>query len=412
MVSRFAFGIGLFTLALSSSTALAAGKQTPLQVFVSKDQQSLVVYDGDTVIATSKVSTGKAGHSTPTGIFSILEKRRHHKSNIYSNAPMPFMQRLTWSGIALHAAKHVPDYPASHGCVRLPNDFAAELFKMTGRGLHVLISDRQVTPVKVDDPVLFQPVRDAADPLLLSDVQLRPSMTQPGIATGAVEVAMTEPAPVAATEEDPKPPIRILITRRGERETLLDIQALLSQLGHDAGVPDGYAGSQTNAAIRSFQTAEGLTPDGVITPALTDALYRKAGKGAPPNGQLMVRQSFKPLFEAPVVISKPEMALGTHFLQFQDIDATSKKGEWFGVTLENALSKPTKKRLGITAEEDALAFNTLQRTLDRITVPQDLRERIGTLLAEGSSLTIADTGLAQETGLGTDFITVTHAPKS
>jgi peptidoglycan hydrolase-like protein with peptidoglycan-binding domain len=412
MFSRIAFGISLCTLVLASSTALAAEPQVPLQVIVSKDQQSLVVYDGDTVIATSNVSTGKAGHSTPTGIFSILEKRRHHKSNIYSNAPMPYMQRLTWSGIALHSAKHVPDYPASHGCVRLPNDFAAELFKMTSRGLHVLISDKQVSPVKISNPKLFQPVSDAADPLLLSDAQLRPSMAQPGVGTGTVEVAMTDPAPVAATEAEPKPPIRILLTRRGERETFLDIQTLLNQLGHDAGVPDGYAGRQTYTAIKSFQTSEGLTADGIVTPALIEALYRKAGKGTPPNGQLMVRQSFKPLFEAPVVIAKPEMALGTHFLQFQDIDAKTNKGDWFGVTLENALSKTTKKRLGITADQDALAFNVLQQTLERITVPLEVQNRIGTLLAEGSSLTISDTGLGQETDQGTDFITVTHAPKS
>ncbi len=413
MFSRLAFGISLYAVFLSSGTALAAGPQVPLQVIVSKDQQSLVVYDGDTVVATSKVSTGKAGYSTPTGIFSILEKRRHHRSNIYSNAPMPFMQRLTWSGIALHASNHVPDYPASHGCVRLPNDFAAELYKMTGRGLHVLISDRQVTPVEIRDAMLFQPVRDAADPLLLSDAQLRPSMAQhPAPGSGAVEVAMTDPAPTAAIEAEPKPPIRILITRRGERETFLDIQMLLNQLGHDAGMPDGYAGSQTYAAIKSFQTSEGLTPDGVVTPALIEALYRKAGKGTPPNGQLMVRQSFAPLFEAPVVIARPEVALGTHFLQFQNIDAKTNTGEWFGVTLENALSKPAKKRLGVTVEEDALAFNATHRALDRITVPQEVRERIGKLLAEGSSLTISDMGLGQETGDGTDFVTITHAPKS
>ena len=156
MVLRFTFGLG-FALALSASTVFAAGEQAPLQIVVSRDQQSLVVYDGDTVVATSNVSTGKAGHSTPTGIFSILEKRRFHKSNIYSNAPMPFMQRLTWSGIALHASNHVPSYPASHGCVRMPDAFAKQLFKMTGRGVHVLISDRQLTPVAISDPFLFQP---------------------------------------------------------------------------------------------------------------------------------------------------------------------------------------------------------------------------------------------------------------
>ncbi|MBP1860909.1 peptidoglycan hydrolase-like protein with peptidoglycan-binding domain [Rhizobium herbae] len=410
MVLRLAFGIG-FALTLSASTAFAAGEQAPLQIIVSKDQQSLVVYDGDTVVATSNISSGKAGHSTPTGIFSILEKRRFHKSNIYSNAPMPFMQRLTWSGIALHASNHVPSYPASHGCVRLPDDFAKQLFKMTGRGLHVLISDRQLTPVAISDPFLFQPA--AQEPALLSDATLRPSVSQ--VDAKSVEVATIEPdaAKTAPVETEKEPPIRMLITHRGQREITLDIQALLNQLGYAAGIPDGYAGTQTVEAVRAFQTAEKLPVDGKITPAFVEALYLKAGKGKPPNGQLLVRRDFTPLFETPVVIDKPEIALGTHFFQFQNIDASTGKGEWFTVTLDNALPGGMKKRLGITVEEDATAFNAAQRSMSRITIPDDARQRIDGLLAEGSSLTISDMGLGQETGDGTDFVTITHTkPKS
>ncbi|HTO33498.1 MAG TPA: L,D-transpeptidase family protein [Pararhizobium sp.] len=407
---RLAFGIGL-SLALHASTTLAAGDQAPLQIVVSKDQQSLVVYDGNTVVATSNISTGKAGHATPTGIFSILEKRRFHKSNIYSNAPMPFMQRLTWSGIALHASNHVPAYPASHGCVRLPDDFAKQLFKMTGRGLHVVISDRQLTPVSIVDPFLFQP--RAEEPALLSDATLRPSVSQIHGQTVEVATNETDPTKTAAVEIEKKPPIRILITHRGQREVTLDIQQLLNQLGYAAGVADGYAGAQTFEAVKAFQTAEKLTVDGKITPAFVEALYLKTGKGKPPNGQLLVRRDFEPLFETPVVIDKPEMALGTHFLQFQNIDEKTGKGEWFGMALDNTLPGPMKKRLGITLQEDAMAFNVTQRVLARITVPDDVRARIDGLLAEGSSLTISDMGLGQETGDGTDFVTVTHAkPKS
>ena len=406
MVLRFTFGLG-FAIALSASVAFAAGEQAPLQIVVSRDQQSLVVYDGDTVVATSNVSTGKAGHSTPTGIFSILEKRRFHKSNIYSNAPMPFMQRLTWSGIALHASNHVPSYPASHGCVRMPDAFAKQLFKMTGRGLHVLISDRQLTPVAISDPLLFQP--KGKEPELLSDATLRPSVSQ--VQTQSVEVATIEPAPEkpAAVETEKQPPIRMLITHRGTREITMDIQSLLNELGYAAGLADGYAGVQTTDAIKAFQTAEKLTVDGKMTPAFIEALYAKAGKGKPPNGQLLVRRDFEPLFETPVVIDRPEVALGTHFFQFQDIDASTDKGAWFAMTLDNTLSGPMKKRLGITVEEDPMAFNAAQRTLDRITVPDETRQRIEELLAEGSSLTISDMGLGQETGAGTDFVTVTRS---
>lgn len=410
MVLRLTLGIGL-ALAMSASTVLAAGAQAPLQIVVSKDQQSIVVYDGDTVVATSNVSTGKAGHSTPTGIFSILEKQRFHKSNIYSNAPMPFMQRLTWSGIALHASNHVPDYPASHGCVRMPDDFAKQLFKMTGRGLHVLISDRQLTPVAIADPFLFQPA--VVEPVLLSDVTLRPSVSQ--VHTKTVEVATIQPEPTktVAVETEREPPIRMLITHRSQLEITLDVQTQLNALGYAAGIADGYAGAQTVEAIKAFQTAEKLAIDGKMTPAFVEALYARTGKGKPPNGQLLVRRDFEPLFETPVVIAQPEIALGTHFLQFQNIDPSTGKGEWFAMTLDNALPGPMKKRLGITMEEDAMAFNAVQRTIDRITIPDDARQRINELLTEGSSLTMSDMGLGQETGDGTDFVTITHvAPKS
>lgn len=404
MVLRFTFGLG-FALALSASVAFAS-EQAPLQIVVSRDQQSLVVYDGNTVVATSNVSTGKAGHSTPTGIFSILEKRRFHKSNIYSNAPMPFMQRLTWSGIALHASNHVPSYPASHGCVRMPDDFAKQLFKMTGRGAHVLISDRQLTPVAISDPFLFQP--KGKEPELLSDATLRPSVSQ--VQTQSVEVATIEPTPEkpAAVETEKQPPIRMLITHRGPREITMDMQTLLNELGYAAGLADGYAGVQTTDAIKAFQAAEKLTVDGKPTSVFIDALYAKAGKGKPPNGQLLVRRDFEPLFETPVLIDKPEIALGTHFFQFQNVSAATGKGEWFAMTLDNTLPGPMKKRLGITVEEDPMAFNAAERTLDRITMPDETRQRIEELLAEGSSLTVSDMGLGQETGAGTDFVTVTR----
>ncbi|MDH3582109.1 MAG: L,D-transpeptidase family protein, partial [Hyphomicrobiales bacterium] len=95
-------------------------QKDPVQIIVSLPDQKATVYQGDKVLVTSRVSSGKKGHTTPSGVFSILQKNRFHRSNIYSRAPMPFMQRLTWSGIALHASNSVPNYPASHGCVRLP----------------------------------------------------------------------------------------------------------------------------------------------------------------------------------------------------------------------------------------------------------------------------------------------------
>ena len=111
-----------------------------LVVVVSLPEQRAHVYRNGVRIGVSTVSTGTASHPTPTGTFEILQKKRMHHSNLYNNAPMPFMQRLTWDGIALHAGK-IPGYPASHGCVRLPLAFAEQLFEQTERGMLVVIAD-------------------------------------------------------------------------------------------------------------------------------------------------------------------------------------------------------------------------------------------------------------------------------
>ncbi|WP_331374894.1 L,D-transpeptidase family protein [Sinorhizobium chiapasense] len=403
---RFTLGGG-FALLLASASSVTAASDQPLQVIISTQQHSIVVYDGSVVVATSKVSTGKAGHSTPTGIFSILEKRRRHKSNIYSNAPMPFMQRLTWSGIALHGSDHVPKYPASHGCVRLPSKFAASLFRMTRHGMHVLISDRQVVPIEVSSATLFQPKQALEErPVPLSDVPLRPALSQKE--TDSLEVAMIKTASVPTASSQSQAPIRILITRRSTRDTVRELQALLNSLGFDAGVPDGWTGPATFDAVRAFQSAEGLPPDGKITPDLIDKVFRKAGREKPSNGILLVRQRFQPLFSADVDIEQPEAALGTHFLQFQHHDGASGIGKWFGVSLENHLPVSMKKRLGISVDADASAPNALQATLGRLAVSPDVRARIAGLLVNGSSLSISDAESGQETGEGTDFITITR----
>ena len=110
----------------------------PTDVVISLSSQMAYVYRGSELIAASTISSGKVGAETPVGHFPILQKRRHHKSNRYSNAPMPFMQRLTWRGVALHGGT-LPGYPASHGCIRLPMKFAEKLFAATKLGSNVYI---------------------------------------------------------------------------------------------------------------------------------------------------------------------------------------------------------------------------------------------------------------------------------
>src|SRR5262249_39624210 len=111
----------------------------PLFAVLSLSDQHISVYNGNGLVARSQVSTGIPGHRTPIGIFTIIGRERYHASNIYSGAPMPFMQRITWSGIALHLGV-VPGYPASHGCIRLPTAFAQRLWGLTRVGERVVIA--------------------------------------------------------------------------------------------------------------------------------------------------------------------------------------------------------------------------------------------------------------------------------
>lgn len=112
--------------------------QGPMLVVVNLNTQRLIAYRNGVPIAVSTVSTGRAGKRTPTGVYTILQKRVHHRSSTYNNAPMPYMQRLTWGGIALHGG-NLPGYPASHGCIRLPHQFAKLLFGETSLGMTVVI---------------------------------------------------------------------------------------------------------------------------------------------------------------------------------------------------------------------------------------------------------------------------------
>lgn len=126
----------------------------PVVVLVSLPDQVMYVYRNGVRIGRSTVSTGTAGHRTPTGVFTILQKKVDHESSIYKGAKMPNMQRLTWTGIAMHAGQ-LPGYPASHGCVRLPEDFAAKLYTVTKLGTTVIIADNKSSPVKTTKPGLL-----------------------------------------------------------------------------------------------------------------------------------------------------------------------------------------------------------------------------------------------------------------
>jgi lipoprotein-anchoring transpeptidase ErfK/SrfK len=155
-----------------------ATKDSQTKIVVVLDIQRLYVFQNGSLVAFSTVSTGKKGHETPAGIFTILEKNKDHKSNIYDDAPMPFMQRLTWDGIALHAG-HNPGRAASHGCVRLPLSFAKNLFDVTKYGQQVIVMKDLDTP----------PPAPPAPPVIVKPAE-------PPVALPVTPVPVAEPSPI------------------------------------------------------------------------------------------------------------------------------------------------------------------------------------------------------------------------
>ena len=131
----------------------SAKPRGPLIISISIDRQTLRIYDANGIFAVTPISTGMKGHPTPMGVFSVIQKHKLHHSNIYSNAPMPFMQRITWSGVAIHAGV-LPGYPASHGCIRMPMAFAVKMWNWTKMGARVVVTPGEMTPSSFSHPLL------------------------------------------------------------------------------------------------------------------------------------------------------------------------------------------------------------------------------------------------------------------
>src|ERR1700722_11702476 len=142
-----------------------AKPQGPLIISISIDKQKMRIYDANGLFAETPISTGMPGHATPMGVFSVIQKQKLHHSNIYSNAPMPYMQRITWSGIAIHAGV-LPGHPASHGCIRMPMAFAIKMWGWTKMGARVVVTPGELSPAGFSHPLLAaqkvapQPVAD------------------------------------------------------------------------------------------------------------------------------------------------------------------------------------------------------------------------------------------------------------
>src|SRR3979411_970087 len=140
----------------------SAKPQGPLIIAISIEKQNLRIYDANGFYAETPISTGMRGHPTPMGVFSVIQKHKFHRSNIYSGAPMPYMQRITWSGVAMHAGV-LPGRPASHGCIRMPMAFAVKMWTWTRMGARVVITPGEITPASFSHPLLAS-VRGSPQP--------------------------------------------------------------------------------------------------------------------------------------------------------------------------------------------------------------------------------------------------------
>jgi hypothetical protein len=210
---------------IEASLKEAAKPQGPLVIAISINKQNLRIYDANGFFAETPISTGMRGHSTPMGVFSVIQKQKLHHSNIYSGAPMPYMQRITWSGIAIHAGV-LPGYPASHGCIRMPMAFAVKMYGWTKMGARVVVTPGELTPasfshqllvaqkvapqpIVVNEPKADAPPAAKADKAAEANATIKPAITEASLDLrstvghgSSVKSAMDEPsAPTPLREQ-------------------------------------------------------------------------------------------------------------------------------------------------------------------------------------------------------------------
>jgi L,D-transpeptidase catalytic domain len=188
----------------ASKEPFASMPKGPLQIVISINQQRLHLYSDGTHVADATIATGVPSHPTPMGIFSVIQKQRFHRSNIYSGAPMPFMQRITWSGVAMHEGVNL-GHPASHGCIRMPGDFAVRLFKLHSLGARVVIARADLQPQDFADTHLFvhkdKPPTPAPspDPSAAAPVTTESTKTAQTVDASKATDAVPAPLPGAST---------------------------------------------------------------------------------------------------------------------------------------------------------------------------------------------------------------------
>ena len=285
----------------------------PMTLVVSLSRQTVDVYRGTTHITTSRVSTGMRGYATKAGVFSILEKRRHHHSNLYSGAPMPWMQRLTWSGTALHGGV-VPGYPASHGCVRLPFSFAPKLFGITTVGEHVVVARDAVTPQPIEHANLFQPLTPTAPSVVKQETEPKRessnSVAPPRPAT-SLPVVLAR-ADVGGVASDVTPTIGGPAPTEGDT----DHAAIEPAAGDAPPVED----TPSHAIDPFAASAKPSTDHAIMTPE--DGVVTDHAKTEPPAPPASEQAESKPAAEPASLISAP-IAASPETKQSQSAPASS-----------------------------------------------------------------------------------------
>ena len=408
----------------SPSSSRTAGE--PVLAIVSLQKQRITVYDANGWILRAPVSSGQKGRETPAGIFSVIQKEADHYSNIYDDAFMPHMQRITWSGIALHGGQ-LPGYPASHGCVRMPFDFAERLFDVTRLGLRVIVAPTDVAPVEIAHPALlskpgnaalaaariaeeneatrkadeakraagtaFRESMQAMAPVRVAEFQIRRVEAQ----LAAAEIAPGAGTPAETTEQAGDAKAQAA-ARLAELQTQLaaaktELQPKLDAVA-TARAAAVVAEAERLAAVEAArQVARELEPVSVLISRKTQRLY--------------VRQGFEPILETSVTIQDPDRPIGTHIFTAMERSAGGTDLRWSVVSLESSGARASQGRArvdhGRDVEPAPADAASAKSALDRIVIPQDALDRIAGI-APRSSLIITDEALSSETGNGTDFV--------
>ncbi|UPJ48965.1 L,D-transpeptidase [Bradyrhizobium sp. 200] len=392
----------------------------PIMAIVSIKTQQVTIYDADGWILRAPVSTGTTGRETPAGVFAILEKNKDHRSSLYDDAEMPNMQRITWNGIALHGGP-LPGYAASHGCVRMPFGFAEKLFDKTRIGMRVIVSPDDAEPVEFSHPALFVPrpeaiaaaptraetlAREAAEAARTAGEAKNAAATAASEAASLkvslrklerlktradAELAYADKALAAAKTDEAKARAENLKQKAAAKAAELGTQ--LDTARDDAKSKPGAAAAAKEAAktaqTRKADTAKAaseaklaLEPISIYISRATQKLYvrRPTHKPAPDGGGIV----FDATIEIPLTIRNPERPIGTHV--FTAVARNEAGLRWTAVTIDNG--------------DDARA------ALDRITIPQQVLDRIAPTALPRSSIVISDEPLSSETNYRTEFVAV------